>query len=91
MPYQVGYLCQTDGSGRDFANGIGPLQHNLRIVSSHNTKAEALQAGAKLIGSPSLLGTIADAYLVRTTARATEVLGGIRKDGTLDHKWARSA
>lgn len=89
MKYQVGYLYQTDNSGRDFANGEGPLQDNLRIVSTHGSKADALQAGAKLIGSTSPMGVIADAYLVRATTKTTEVLGGIRKNGTLDSGWAR--
>lgn len=89
MTYQVGYLYQTSSDGRDFANGAGPLQNNLKIVSTHSAKDEALRAGAKLIGSPSPMGKIADAYLVRRTARTMEVLGEIRNDGTLDRGWAR--
>jgi hypothetical protein len=90
MTYQVGYLYQTSADGRDFANGMGPLQNNLKIVSSHATKEGALKAGSRLIGSPSPLGKVADAYLVRVTRRTTEVLGGIREDGTLDRGWARA-
>ena len=84
MTYQVGYLYQTSTDGRDFANGTGPLQNNIEIVSTHDTKHEALEAGAKLIGSPSPMGKVADAYLVRVTHMTTEVLGEIRKDGTLE-------
>jgi len=89
MTYQVGYLYQTSKDGRDFANGTGPLQNNLKIVSTHDTKDEALEAGAKLIGSPSPMGKVADAYLVRVTRGGSEVLGQIRKDSSLDRGYAR--
>jgi hypothetical protein len=90
MTYEIGYLYQTTSDGRDFANGHGPLQNNLKIISSgHATRSEALAAGASSIGSPSPMGRIADAYLVRRTSRSMEVLGGVRRDGTLDRDWAR--
>jgi len=89
MTYQIGYLYQTSTDGRDWANGMGPLQNNLKIVSAHATKTEALEAGAKLIGSPSPMGNVSDAYLVSLSAKTRQVLGAIRKDGTLDRGYAR--
>lgn len=87
--YEIGYLYQTATDGRDWANGHGPLQNNLKIVSTHETKAEALEAGAKLIGSAAPMGRVADAYLVSLGAKTKQVLGAIRKDGTLDRGYAR--
>jgi hypothetical protein len=89
MTYEIGYLYQTTSDGRDFANGHGPLQNNLKIVSTHSTQQQAMAAGAKLIGSKSSMGTVADAYLVRRTSRTTQILGQIGSDAILDTGWAR--
>jgi hypothetical protein len=84
MKYEVGYLYQTSDDGRTWANGFGPIKENLRIVSRHTSLREALAAGAKMIGSPSPMGQITDAYLVRRTSSSRRLLGEIRADGTLD-------
>lgn len=79
MTYEVGYLYQRSNDGRDWANSMGPIENNLHITSTHADRPAAIRAGANLIGSPSPMGKVADAYLVRRTKNSIQLLGEIRK------------
>lgn len=63
--FRVGYLYQQSSDGRTWANGFGPVENNLKITSTHRTLTDALAAGQKLIGSPSPMGVVQDAYVVK--------------------------
>ena len=84
MRYEVGYLYQRGDDGRSWANGHGPIAENLRIVGRYGTLASACWAGKQLIGSPSPMGTVSDAYVLAVTPRYITLLGSVREDGTLD-------
>jgi len=89
MEYEIGYLYQRGDDGRTWANGHGPIEDNLHIVAHGLTRSQALAAGKTLIGGPSAMGTIGDAYLVRVTTRHRQLMGEIRADGTLDRGFER--
>ena len=90
MTYKIGYLYQRSADGQHWANGSGPLQENLRFASAHDSKDEAITAGARLIGSPSPMGEVVDAYLVAVRGNMHHVLGAVDRQGKLDRGYERN-
>lgn len=70
--YSIGYLTQRGADGRTWANGHGTVERNIRIVADGITdKSQAQDQAAKLIGAPSPMGTIADAYVLAVSDDGT--------------------